>query len=547
MNGMQGQWGTKTEMMQLLKRLVSIDSIVGTDGEKRMGEELVHVLKEHEYFRQQPEKITRIPIPDDSLGRFSVAAIYQGDKKSKQAFVLLSHFDVVGVEDTGRNRPFIFDIEKYTEVLKKEELPDQVKKELESGDWLAGRGVMDMKAGLVAQLAVLGDALERQLPVNIIVLSVPDEERNSEGMLSAVNWLADWKDHHHIEDMIGVCSEPSFSSYPGDETNYIYTGSAGKMLPFVCAVGLETHVGEPLAGVNASWMIAEVVSELELAAEFQENVDGEQSPLPTILRLADLKKEYDVQTPLFAYASLNVLVIKQTAEDVILKIKKAANSCAERIHKQLEQRYAAVEMTSRKPAKPTVYSYGELLEEGKRRFGREIDEAFKEVAVSVKQAGGDSRDLTIAMAQVLATFFKDQAPFYIVLLAPPFYPSVQLNNFSQLDQRLKKEVRELIQWAKMEYTETIVEKAYFSGLSDVSYSRLSGSKTLEATLTKEMPALGKGYHLPFDAMKRLNMSTVNIGPFGKDAHKWTERLYTPYFTNITPFLISRFIENMLKK
>ncbi len=543
---MQGQWGTKTEMIKLLKRVVGIDSIVGTDGERRMGEELIQILNEHTYFQEKQEHIARIPIPDDSLERFSVAAIYQGNKESEQAFVLLSHFDVVGVEDAGRNRSVIFDLERYTDALKQEELSEKVREELESGDWLAGRGVMDMKAGLVAQLAVLGEAIEQQLPVNIILLAVPDEERNSEGMLTAVEWLADWKDDNKVEDMIGICSEPSFSSYPGDETNYIYTGSAGKMLPFVFAVGLETHVGEPLSGINASWMIAEMVSEMELASEFQECIDGERTPLPTILRLADLKKEYDVQTPLFAYASLNVMVVNQTAEDIILKLKNAALVCTERIQQRLEQRFKTERIITRKSIKPAIYSYGELLQEGMLIYGNEIEQTFKEVEQKVKMEKGDSRDLSIAMAQALASFFKDRAPFYMVLLAPPIYPSVHLNQSNQLERRIMKEVQRLTHWAKIEFNETIVEKAYFSGLSDVSYSRLPESELFQSTLTNEMPALGKGYQLPFEAMKRLNMSTVNIGPYGKDAHKWTERLYVPYFTNVTPRLLLRFIENISK-
>ncbi|NEU31868.1 M20/M25/M40 family metallo-hydrolase [bacterium LRH843] len=540
---MLGQWGTMSEMLRLLKRIVRIDSIVGTDGEKRMGEELVRILKEHSYFRSSKERIVTIPIPNDPLKRFGVAAIYQGEKINRKAFVLLSHFDVVGVEDVGRNKSFIFDIDRYASALLREEIPMKVREQLESGDWIAGRGVMDMKAGLVVQLAVLGHIIEKEIPVNIILLAVPDEERNSEGMLQAVEWLANWKEAERVDEIIGICSEPSFSSYPGDESNYIYKGSIGKMLPLICAIGLETHVGEPLAGVNASWMMAELVSEIELSPVFQENVDGERTPLPTCLKLSDTKSNYDVQTATFAYTYVNVLLIKQTVENVLNKVKQAASISAERTHQRLLRRFKEEGINKRTPVKPAVYLYSELLEEAKVLYGKEVERVLHEV--EVKCTGQDSRDLSVSLAYTLTSFFKARAPFYLILVAPPFYPSVQLCQSNKLEQRMMEEIKELIKWAQEEFGETITEKAYFGGLSDVSYSRLANAEMTRTMLTGEMPALGKGYQLPLDAIKRLDMSTVNIGPYGEDAHKWTERLFVPYFTNVTPNLINKFIEKMM--
>ena len=40
--------------------------------------------------------------------------------------------------------------------------------------------------------------------------------------------------------------------------------------------------------------------------------------------------------------------------------------------------------------------------------------------------------------------------------------------------------------------------------------------------------MGGKYTIPLDAIASLNIPFVNIGPLGKDAHKYTERINIPY-------------------
>jgi arginine utilization protein RocB len=56
-----------------------------------------------------------------------------------------------------------------------------------------------------------------------------------------------WQTTHYT---LVLNSEPMFPRYPGDQTNYVYTGSIGKILPGFYCYGKETHVGESLAGLN---------------------------------------------------------------------------------------------------------------------------------------------------------------------------------------------------------------------------------------------------------------------------------------------------------
>ncbi len=46
-------------------------------------------------------------------------------------------------------------------------------------------------------------------------------------------------------------------------------------------------------------------------------------------------------------------------------------------------------------------------------------------------------------------------------------------------------------------------------------------------------------------MKKLGIKAVNFGVHGKDAHKWTERLYMPYSFEVLPKLIRKTLESFL--
>ncbi|WP_100371802.1 M20/M25/M40 family metallo-hydrolase [Bacillus sp. FJAT-45037] len=542
---MKGLWGNSTALVDLLKVLVSVPSIVGTNGEVVMGEKIISLIKEIDYFKENPDQVVQMKIKNDQWGRFSVAAVYEGNPSDNRAYVLLSHFDVVGIDDFGQHKYLAFDCDRYTEQMQKETVAEDVAKDVKSGDWLFGRGVMDMKAGLAIQMAIMADAIAEEKKINIILLATPDEERNSEGMLASVEWLAEWKRRHQYEEMIGICSEPSFTSFPGDEAKYIYTGSVGKMLPLVCAVGRETHVGEPLAGVNASWMISEVVCEMELSDRFVEEEDGDLVPPPTVLRLSDLKYEYNVQTPTFAYATFNVLTYKKNAQEVLDEIGKTLKFCTETIHQRLTDRYKTYQVEQEIPA-VSIYSFGELRDRGVERNGKSFLNRLENVAKRVEGEGGDTRDVTIALARELGDSFSELAPFYVMMFAPPYYPAVSLRKNDPIESKLLLDMSSLQKWTEEQFSEKIIEKRYFPGLSDVSYGKIEQPDEVRETLERNMPTLFKGYELPLASMQQLNMPTVNIGPYGKDAHKRTERLHLPFFTNVAPAMLKQFIDKSSK-
>lgn len=167
-------------------------SVCETAGEAQMGEKIYAMLAEIPYFRQHPEDLRRLPIEGDPWGRMSVLALLRGEKRpSNKTVVTIGHFDTVGISDYGALAPYANQPDVLREKLLTLELPANVREDLQSGRYLFGRGVFDMKSGdavliqLLEELAEHVDALEG----NIIFGAVCDEECNSRGMLRFVTEL----------------------------------------------------------------------------------------------------------------------------------------------------------------------------------------------------------------------------------------------------------------------------------------------------------------------------------------------------------------------
>lgn len=538
---------SSTDIEKLIKRLVQVPSISNTAGEVEMANEICKILLELPYFQENPENVMKVPIEGDPLGRENVVALFRGKgSPSSKTVVLLSHFDVVGVEDFGNLKEHAFAPEAYTKLLKNEKIFDpEVVEDLSSGEWLFARGIMDMKAGLAGQIAVLSALMdEENFSGNLLLIASPDEERNSEGMFAVIPFLNTLKETHQLEYELCICSEPSFASEPGCEEKYIYTGSVGKLLPLIMCVGKETHVGEPLEGLNAGWMVADLVTKMELSNKLVDKKDEEISPLPTCLKVTDLKEQYNVQTPSVAYALYNVLTLQRTPNEIVETIKEIALESAASIHKKVVEKYQtynlAFDETKERAFRPAVFTFAELYERGQKDYGSPFVQSLERIIANQQEK--DFREQTVDIAVELMNYFAHEAPFYLIMLAPPYYPHVYLNYTTKQEERISKMVAFIIEESETQFQEKIKVKPFFNGLSDVSYCRMLNDQESLSAIYENMPLLGNGYNIPIAAIREFNVPTINIGPFGKDAHKSTERLEVKFSTEVFPKLLKRAIK-----
>ncbi|WP_082233920.1 M20/M25/M40 family metallo-hydrolase [Halobacillus massiliensis] len=535
------KWQTKQQLTDLLCSLVEYPSVTGTNAEIAIFEYLYYILEDRDYYKKQPSHLKLHPLNDGR--QFLSALVKNGD--SQETLVLIAHADVVSVQDYGSLINLAFYPKELTQELQKhtENLPDDALKDLQSGNWIFGRGTMDMKAGLTVHLSLLEKAMNGEFQGNLLLIAVPDEEANSEGMLASLPVLDELQKEHGLTYKAAVNTEPMFSKYPGDPAYYMYTGSIGKALPGFLCYGKETHAGEPFGGLNANLMISYLAKELELNEAFIEEVDGDRTPPPISLMQKDLKEEYSVQTPQAAVAMYNVLFMKQSVYEMNDKLLNAAQRAKKKIIDHYYKKagyYLKAEQKSAFEPDIQVITYKELYKEAVKRHGEE--EVKRRINLLIKQRSQGDRDFSTTLVNTLASLCKDLSPMMVLFYSPPFYPAVS----SHHDPLIKKIAGFARDYAKKEYNVDVLTQEYFPGLSDLSFiGPVTTSSSIEQ-LVEQMPIQDKGFSLPSNLMDSVTMPIINIGPLGKDPHQWTERLELTYSFEKLPVILTQCCHQLLK-
>jgi arginine utilization protein RocB len=536
------QWQTKDELTDLLSSLVQYQSITDSEAEIALAEYLHSLLAQRSYFKSNPTHLKLHPLND---GRRLITALVKSASDTKETVILLSHFDVVGVDDYGSLKNLSFQPKELTEEIKNRinQMPKAVQDDLENGDWLFGRGTMDMKAGLTLQLSMLEKAMDGQFDGNILLLSVPDEEVNSKGMLEALPALDQIKKEEGLIYKACLNSEPSFSKYPGDSNYYVYTGSIGKILPGFYCYGKESHVGEPFSGINPNLMISFLSQEIELNDSFIEKIDDEITPPPVSLMQRDLKEAYSVQTPQAAVSMFNVLYLKQTFKELNDKLLRGAEKAAKKADAYVQKKAADFQKVVSDFSIPVsnikVLMYEELYAEAVKQYGEEEIKRRQNLLVSQRDRG--DRDFSTLLVQDLASLCKDLAPIIVLFYSPPFYPAV--SSFD--DPYIRNIIGNIQQYAKTTYNISFTEAGFFTGLSDLSFVGKPSSEIKLERLTNNLPLQNNGFVFPEDVMEQLTMPILNIGPLGKDPHQWTERLEVTYSFDYLPGILTETIHQLL--
>lgn len=529
-----------TNILDTLKRLCSFKSTSGTFEETEAAESIYSLISESGYFKEHRDNLKLHEIKDDPYGRKFITALYTAGS-SKKTVVLLSHFDVVGVEEFGHLKDFAYDPEEYTKRLKDESLPKSAKEDLKSGEWLFGRGIMDMKCGLAIHIELLRYIYENNVDIggNILLLTVPDEENNSAGMLSAVDYLSYLKDVG-FEFSGAINSEPYFEE-SSEDNRYIYTGTIGKLLPFVFFAGLETHVVEPFTGISSSLLSSITTYLMEANTDLLETYGSCTAPPPVCLKQEDIKPLYSVSTPSFSYAYYNYFTLVSSPSDVLDKMEavclKAFRLAVEKMdeeHKRFSHHSGKKPKTA--DIKINVLTYSKLckLLEEKNIYVQDIKDAYE-------GRNMDTRDMTACIIMDMLKLLPSLRPAAIIGFAPPYYPHrIGCKNFHKIMDVCSK----AIDRSRSIHNEELLHRDVFPGLCDMSYLGFQNPDDYFA-LESDMPVFGGAYKLPVKSLSDIDIGGINIGVMGRDAHKNTERLNMPYSFNVTPDLVLHAIMELL--
>jgi arginine utilization protein RocB len=135
------------------------------------------------------------------------------------------------------------------------------------------------------------------------------------------------------------------------------------------------------------------------------------------------------------------------------------------------------------------------------------------------------------------------SPAIVLYYGAPYCPH---NTLHGEDKKLIKDIEDIAKKVSVETGEKYRFMRFFPSLSDSSYIRIDDSEESVKLLINNFPGMADLYQVPIDKIQEINIPGVNYGCYGKDAHKWTERVNIPYTFGVLPVLIQKTIDYYLR-
>ena len=548
----------REEMKNLIER--NILDFVGTRSDTNSIEEknietfFEKWFSKVEYFRNNPEYCGLFEIPEDYLDRKVPWCLLKG--QGDDTVVFIHHHDIVETKDYGVFEPVCLkpyeleDAFKITTIV----LPKKMKEDLLSDKWLFGRGVADMKGGGSVQLSLIEEySKDANFKGNIVLLSVPDEENLSAGMRAGAFILKDLKDKYNLDYKLMLNAEPHERDDESKPT--WYDGSIGKIMPVVYVRGKLTHVGYVYQGLNPINILSEIIRKTELNPDFLERRGNTTNPAPTWLYHKDRKTVYDVSLPKATCGYMSILPLERTPMELMEQLKKISITAFETVVEELNESYKKYTSMAgikyeRLNWEPKVKFYSELYKDALRDSGKEFEDAYASLMVEIKEKFNCNKVSTIEAANMIIEktldYVKDLNPCVVLALTPPYYPSTNNMMLGDKSAKVNNVIEELKEYSKEKYNEEITVQNYYTGISDLSYAMFVSEQKDIDYIENNMLMWKDVYYIPLEVIKEVSMPVINVGPWGVDLHKYTERVYKDDLYYKTPEFIDLFIKRLFK-
>ena len=540
------------EALALTKRLVEIPSINGTEGETHVARYVHDWLAKLPYFQTHPQQLVVQELKNDPLHRINVLALVRGTKSDCQdTLILQGHCDTVGIEDFGPLRDYAIDYQTLPEKIKALTQDPEVLADIESGEWMFGRGACDMKCGDAVLMCITKYFSENtgQFDGNIVYMLNPVEENQHYGIMDALDILLEWREKEKLNYLMSINTDFFSPAYPGDTHKYFHSGAVGKILPCFYLIGKATHVGHGFEGFSATLAAAEIVRQMELQADLADEYRGELTLPPLALRCRDLKPSYDVTSPQACFLYFNYFIHSQPMAEIMGCLRRVAETAMETVVRHTDQQFKRYCQRTGEPYQPCGYSFQVLeydrLYEQAKAIDPDVDRALRELADQEVQKNADRREISLLLVQHLCNVCAITQPTAIIFLAPPFCPRNTMKLHVPEEKALLEDVRQLLDELGPAMEEDMRLMQFFPVLSDSSYLKIDDDEESIQTLIRNFPGYGQVYSLPFENIKALNIPAFSFGCYGKDGHKWTERVNLPYTFGKLPNIIFAALERYL--
>lgn len=477
-----------------------------------------------------------LPVPNDPLGRANVVALARGPGSA--TVILSGHFDTVTVDDYGDLAALATEPEALAEALMARlgasGTHSAALAELADGSFLPGRGLLDMKSGVAAGIAVLrAHAGNPDRVGNILLLATADEEDRSVGMRAAAAvlpaLLAEWG----LDAKLGINLDATIDNGDGSIGRVVAFGCVGKHLLSALVVGREVHACYPWRGVNASHLAAQLICAIEGTPELTEGSGFQRAAPPTVLASADTKTVYNVTTPGRAWTVWNVLTQRRTADEVMAVARRLAVEAIVAARETVNARCASLDDA---PTPTTAWSHVEVLDYAELfRAATAADPAFEARFAARARALADDGALDLpSRARILTELAWDasgrEGPAVVLGFASLPYPATTFP-----DPALQVRLTAVAHATATRLGTTIATADHLPVIVDMPFLGDIDAADLRRA-ARQSPLWGTSIDWDLDRpTPRIPM--MNVGPWGRDYHHWLERVHVGYAFDVLPELL----------
>ncbi len=399
--------------------------------------------------------------------------------------------------------------------------------DLESGDFLPGRGLLDMKAGLAAGLAVCeAFAARPERRGNLLFLAVPDEEATSVGARQLARSLGPLAKQHGLDPVAAINLDSIADDGDGSEGRAVTQGSIGKLLLTAFVVGRPAHACYPFAGVNAGALAGAIAAEVEWGTALADLAPGTPGMPPTLLSLKDSKQHYDVTTPAHVWATWNMLYFRRAPRELLDTFTNLCRGAVAAASERLGETARARGMASSAP-EVDVIDFATLVTRA-RTADPSLDAVIAETAARAVRDGHNLPEQCRLVTDAVWRRSGLGGPLVVTGFGSLPYLPVALGT-SAGARRLASAVGTARAALGLD---TIAETAVFPGISDMSFLGEANLATVPA-IAANTPTWGHGIGWPEQGAV-AGVPAVNAGPWGRDYHTPLERMHTGYAFDVLP-------------
>jgi arginine utilization protein RocB len=412
--------------------------------------------------------------------------------------------------------------------------------DLRSGVFIPGRGLLDMKTGLAAGLAVIEALHGSGFDGNLLFVAVPDEEGNSAGARRMSQMLGPIAADRGLDIEAVINLDATVDDGDGEQGRLVALGSVGKLLPSALVVGRAAHAADSFRGFGAAALAGALAAEMEWTQELTERSGDELGAGPTLLGMKDDKLAYDVTMPANVWMYWNVMVHRRSPDAVLNAVEAAAERASARLVANLAERAKAVGAAL--PAEEVrIVRLDTLRDEVLARdaaHGGTLERLARDLAATGLGLPEQCRRLTATMVELSGR----RGPLIVLGFASIPYLPVELRDDDKA-RRLERAVVEAVDATARRFDTSIGTIRYFPGISDLSFFAQADDRHVEAiaantpaweTILAGAPRFGAA-----------NIPGINVGPWGRDYHTRLERIHAGYAFRVLPVLVQEIVSRFL--